>query len=228
MKTAIILGATGLTGNLLLSQLIDDERYGQIKIFVRHTTGLKHPKITEYLMDVLKLEQYSAEFTADEVYCCIGTTKAKTPDETLYRAIDYGIPVQAAKLAKLNQIPFFAVISSMGADPKSRIFYSRTKGEMENEVLAQNIPRTYLLRPSIILGQRKNDNRTGESITIKIFKLLEKMMVGKLKNYRPIHAETIVRGMIYLANHPQNRSLVLSSDIKKMGELELNEKLTHK
>ncbi len=127
-KTAIILGATGLTGSILLEILLEDERYETVKLFSRRSVHKKHPKIKEYLGDVLELRDFKKEFYADEVFCCVGTTQKKTPDKKLYRKIDFGIPTIAASLAKENDIQTFIVISALGANAKSSIFYNRTKG----------------------------------------------------------------------------------------------------
>ncbi len=136
-KSAIILGATGLTGNLLLKKLLKDPSFEKIKLFSRSSSEINSPKIEEHLIDMFQLESHSEAFTADVVFCCIGTTKAKTPDNETYKKIDYGIPVSAAKLAKKNSIKTFIVISAMGADADSSIFYNKTKGEMQRDVLKQ-------------------------------------------------------------------------------------------
>ena len=111
-KTAIILGASGLTGGLLLKKLIVDDRYESINLFSRSSIKGLPNKVKQYIGDLLELEQFKNDFTGDEVYCCIGTTAKKTPDKSLYRDIDYGIPVAAAKLAKANRINTFLVIFS--------------------------------------------------------------------------------------------------------------------
>jgi len=134
-KTAIILGATGLTGGILLELLLKDDRYSQLKVLTRSPLRLTHPKLTEIQCDLLKLEEQQAHFNADEVFCCIGTTKAKTPDKERYKAIDFGIPITAAQLCKKNNITTFLVVSAMGADPNSSVFYNKVKGEMEAAVL---------------------------------------------------------------------------------------------
>ncbi len=121
-KTAIILGATGLTGSHLLDLLLHSGDYEKVKIFTRRATGKSNPKLEEIICDILKLEEQVDKFTADEVFVCIGTTKAKTPDKKLYHAIDYGIPVTSAKLAERNKIPTFSVISAIGANTKSSVF----------------------------------------------------------------------------------------------------------
>ena len=122
----------------------------------------------QILWIIVELELFKADFTADEVFCCTGTTSKKTPNKELYKNIDFGIPTKAAQLAKENNIATFLVISAMGANAKSAIFYNKTKGQMELEVLSKNIANTYILRPSIIGGNRK-ESRIFEKIGILDF-----------------------------------------------------------
>ena len=215
-KTAIILGATGLTGGLLLKRLIADGSYTSVKLFSRKASGISSPKVKEFLGDVLQLEDFKKDFTADEVYCCVGTTTAKTKDREVYRAIDFGIPFKGATLAKENKIPTFLVISSMGANAKSKIFYSRTKGEMEQAVLDQEIPNTYILRPSLILGDR-NEKRFGESFGAVALKLTSTLLVGKLKKYRAIKADHIAAAMINLAKSLPDSQILESNLIQDLA-----------
>ncbi|MDP2721561.1 MAG: NAD(P)H-binding protein [Bacteroidales bacterium] len=215
-KTAIILGASGLTGSLLLNQLIADDRYDSIKVFTRKSLGKQPSKVHEFVGDILNLDKFKKHFTGNEVYVCIGTTAKKTPDKALYHEIDFGIPVAAAQLCVENHIETFLVVSAMGANVKSRIFYNRTKGEMEQKVLSKNIPNTYILRPSFIGGNRE-EHRPGEKIGMVIAKFIQPMMVGSLKKYRIIEAETIARAMIYLANKKPATKLVLSDGIETFG-----------
>jgi uncharacterized protein YbjT (DUF2867 family) len=216
-KTAIILGATGLTGGLLLEKLTLDNRYTKIKVFTRRPLKIKHAKVEEIQCQLLDLEQCRDQFTGDEVFCCIGTTAKKTPDKSLYTKIDYGIPVHAAKLCKENGIPTLLVISSMGANPNSSIFYSRTKGKMEQAVLEQNIKTTYILRPSVIAGKR-DEMRTGERIAIILTRILSPFLVGPLKKFRVINAEVIAAAMITMANNAYAHPILLSDAIQEMGK----------
>ena len=210
-KTAIILGASGLTGGLLLKKLIVDDRYESINLFSRSSIKGLPNKVKQYIGDLLELEQFKNDFTGDEVYCCIGTTAKKTPDKSLYRDIDYGIPVAAAKLAKANGINTFLVISAMGANKKSSVFYNRTKGEMEQEVLNQAIPRTSILRPSLIGGER-NEQRLLEKIGLVVFKVIQPLFIGPLKKYRIINADSIAQAMLNLANTTSNTDVIITSD----------------
>lgn len=215
MKTAIILGATGLTGGCLLQLLLDDDRYERIKLFSRSEVGFTHPKIQEHLVDFLELQTDMPDFTGDEVYCCIGTTKAKTKNKELYRKIDLGIPVTAAKLAHENNIKTFIVISAMGARPNSKIFYNRLKGEMEKEVLKMGIPKTHILRPSLIAGKRK-EIRIGEWIFKQLMRIANLVLVGPLDKYRSINPDTIAKSMVWLANHDYETVVLESDEIKKI------------
>ncbi|MBQ0734877.1 NAD(P)H-binding protein [Aquimarina celericrescens] len=212
-KTAIILGATGLTGGILLRKLLDDDRYHKIKLFSRSSIGIEHPKIEEHLIDMLQLRDHADKFTADEVYCCVGTTNAKTPDKELYHNVDYGIPVSAARLCKTNKINTFIVISSLGANSNSTIFYNRTKGEMEEAVLEFDIPKTHILQPSLIGGDR-DEKRLGEYVFKQFMKFINPVLIGGLKKYRSIRPETIVSAMIWLANHEFNGKRITSDEIK--------------
>ncbi|WP_300433783.1 NAD(P)H-binding protein [Christiangramia sp.] len=216
-KTAIILGATGLTGSILLRKLIEDARYRKIKVFSRNHVQQKSEKLEEYLIDLFELEKVADLFTADEVYCCIGSTQKKTPDTEVYRKVDFGIPATAAKLCSRNNIHTFQVISAMGADEKSRFFYNKVKGEMEGAVLEEKIRNTYILQPSLIGGKRE-ESRPFEFISKKIMSLGDHLLVGKLKKYRSIHPETIAKAMIYLANNDYKSRRIPSDEIKSIAE----------
>lgn len=213
-KTAIILGATGLTGSILLKKLLNDNRYEIIKLFSRKEIDGLPSKVKQFVGDILDLENFKQDFTADEVFCCIGTTAKKTPDKTLYKKIDFGIPVTAAKLSKANGIPAFLVVSALGANATSSIFYNKTKGEMEQAVLSEKIERTHILQPSIISGNRQ-EKRIGEKIGLFAIKLLQPLFLGKLKKYRVTEAEHIAQTMINLANSTSTKTIITSDQITK-------------
>ena len=214
-KTAIILGATGLTGSILLKKLLKDPVYEKIKLFSRSTADMNSPKIEEHLIDMLQLEKHSEAFKADVVFCCIGTTKSKTPDKETYKKIDYGIPVTAAKLAKQNGIETFIVISAMGADANSSIFYNKTKGEMEEKLLEQQLLETYILRPSLIDGHR-DETRPFEFAWKKVMKIANLLMFGPLKKYRSIKAKTIANCMHFLAKNNYPKAIIESEEMKEI------------
>lgn len=217
-KTAIVLGATGLTGNILLKMLLDDDRYGHVIVFGRNSCDIEHAKLREYIIDLFQLEHYAHKFKADEVYCCIGTTKAKTSDKDTYVKIDYGIPVAAAKLCKENGIETFLVISALGAKTNSKVFYNRTKGKMEASVLSLKIPNTYILQPSLITGERE-EFRLGEHIFKIVMGVIKPMFrFGDLKRYQPIAPDTIARCMVWVANNDYEVTRIKSKKIQEIGE----------
>jgi uncharacterized protein YbjT (DUF2867 family) len=216
MKTAILLGATGLTGGILLEKLLNDPEYEKIILFSRSSVKIENSKIEEHLVDLFQLEKYKEQFKADQVFCCIGTTKSKTPNEETYRKIDYGIPVAAAKLCKENGISTFAVISALGANPDSGMFYNKIKGEMQRDVLAQKIKNTFIFQPSLIAGDR-GDKRFFENFAKQAMKILNYALIGPLKKYRSIHPETIARAMIIVSNKGYEKSVIESDEIKKIA-----------
>lgn len=215
-KTAIIIGATGATGKIILECLINDNRYEDIKLFSRSTCGIQHPKVEEHLGSIFELEQFSENFIGDEVYCCIGTTKKQTPDENIYRKIDFGIPVTVAQLAKKNNIPTFLIVSSIGADANSSTFYTKTKGEMENTIMEIAIKRTFIFRPSLLIRKSK-ESRFIETLGASIMTLIGFLFIGSLKKYRAIKTETVANAMIKMANSDKESKLLLSDEIQHLG-----------
>ena len=215
-KTAIVLGATGLTGSILTQLLLEDKNYKKIKLFSRSTVGFEHEKLEEHLVDVINLDTSQKCFTGDDVFCCIGTTADKTPNKELYKRIDYGIPVNAAKLCKVNKIDTFIVISALGANSTSSIFYNRTKGEMEDAILKINIVKTHILQPSLIGGSRE-EKRVGEWWGKQFFKLLNPFLYGSFKKYRSIDPSVIAKCMLLLANHSYKQNRISSDEIYKIG-----------
>ncbi len=214
-KTAIILGATGLTGGILLNLLIDDPTYSKIKIFGRTSVEKVGPKIEERLIDMLQLETYKPDFMADVLFCCIGTTNAKTPDKELYRKIDYGVPVTAAKLCKHNEIDTIVVISAMRANVNSNVFYNKTKGEMQRDVFREGIKNCYIVQPSLIGGARK-ENRLGERIA-KIGMSVFDFLVPK--QYKIIQPEAIALAMFRLADKGYLETIITSEKIKEIADV---------
>src|SRR5690606_5611310 len=131
--------------------------------------------------------------------------------------IDRGIPVDAAILARKNNISTFAVISALGANKDSKIFYNRVKGQMEAEVLAQDIPNTYIFQPSLIAGDRE-ESRTMEKLAARVIKVIKPVLSGPLKKYRSIHPETIARAMIKVSNKGYPKKRIISEEIKQIAK----------
>ncbi len=210
---AIIIGASGLTGGILLNLLLNDDRYNNVTVISRSPINIKHDKLNEIIVDFNDLHAYSESIKGDQLFCCIGTTKKKTPNQEQYRKIDIDIPVNAAKICKSNGVESFAVISAIGADAESSIFYNRTKGQMEEGVLKQNILNTVIARPSLITGTRKEQRPLEKAATL-LFKGIQFLFIGPLKKYKAIEAKSIAKSMIYLVNNPQEQRVFESSELE--------------
>jgi uncharacterized protein YbjT (DUF2867 family) len=214
-KTAIVLGATGLVGGMLLDLLLMDDRYAKVMVFSRRKLNRTHSKLETHIGDLFQMAKFSDHFHGDEVFCCVGSTQAKTPDLEIYKKVDYGIPLAVAQLCKQKRISTLIVISALGADPKSSLFYNRTKGEMEEAVLAENIKKTHFVQPALIGGKR-TEKRPGESFFKFLLGALDFAMVGPLKKYKIITPETIAKAMLWLANNAYDKKRIRSETLKEL------------
>lgn len=198
-RTALIVGATGLIGGYCLQALLSDPCYREITALVRKPILTDYKKlkiITTEFRDGLATELSSLQ--VDDVYCCLGTTIKKAGSQKAFKEVDFSLVITLAELMKDQGAEQFLVISSMGADPKSRIFYNRVKGEMEEALRQLAYPCLRIIRPSLLLGQRK-EFRPGEKLAILLTPLLRPLLVGSLKKYRPVEAEKVAGFMVKIA-----------------------------
>lgn len=198
-KTALVIGATGLIGRSLVFELLKSPFYSKVTVFSRKDMVIKHEKFVQVLIDFDLLENYYKDIVADDIFCCLGSTKSKTPDLTIYRKIDFEYPLQVAKMAKENGSSQFLLISSMGANPSSTIFYSKIKGEIENAIEKVNFNSFIILRPSLLLGSR-NESRPFETISQYLMRVLNPLFIGPLKQYKAILGSDVAKSMVVLAN----------------------------
>ena len=215
MKTALLFGASGLVGSHVLSQLISNNNYSKIKLFVRTSIDISDPKIEIIQTDFNNLENHREDIKGDDCFFCIGTTKKNSPDKNEYQRIELNIPKQVAQIAKSNNIKSYFFVSSGYANSKSSGDYLKYKGLVEEEILSLGFSKTGILRPSFILGNRK-EFRLGEKIGIIIFKLLNPLFVGPLRKMRSIHSETIAIAMIKLANENIDQKIFESDQISDL------------
>ena len=194
-RTALVAGATGLTGGHLLSQLLADTRYARVTALVRKAALPGNRKLSELVVDFDALPTFS---TADDAYCCLGTTIRKAGSQAAFRRVDFEFVVSFAGVAKAAGAKRFLVMSSLGANPRSTVFYSRIKGEMENALREIGFETLQIFQPSLILGERK-EQRRAERIGITAFSAMGALMLGPLRKYRPIESATIARAMIRAA-----------------------------
>ena len=218
MKTALVFGSSGLVGGHLLSQLIENDDYNKIKIFVRSEPEINDPKVEIIKTDFNNLENHKEDIKGDDCFFCIGTTKQNSPDKSEYRRVELEVPKQVAQIAKSNLVNSFVFVSSGYADPKSSGDYLKFKGEVEEELKRLNFPKLGIMRPSFLLGDRK-EKRVGEKIGIFVFKLLSPLLLGPLKKMKPIHSATVAKAMISTANENLEKNVFESNEI---AELVLN------
>ena len=215
MKTALLFGASGLVGSHLLNQLIKDTNYSKIKLFVRSVTEIIDPKVEIIKTDFNNLQNHKEDVKGDDCFFCIGTTKQNSSNKDEYRRVELDIPKEIAKIAKLNLVNSFIFVSAIYANPNSSGDYVRFKGLVEEELKRLNFPKLALMRPSFLMGDRK-EKRVGEKIGIFVFKLLSPLLLGPIKKMRPIHSETVAKAMIKAANENLEKNIFESNEIAEL------------
>ena len=215
MKTALLFGASGLVGNHLLNQLISNNNYSKIKLFARSTINVSDPRIEIIQTDFNNLENHKEDIIGDDCFFCIGTTKKNSPDKNEYKKVELEVPKQIAQIAKSNSVNSFVFVSSGYADPKSSGDYLRFKGEVEEELKRLNFSKLGIMRPSFLLGDRK-EKRIGEKIGIFVFKLLSPLFVGPLKKMKPIHSATVAKAMIAITQNNNSKIIFESNEISEI------------
>jgi uncharacterized protein YbjT (DUF2867 family) len=203
---------SGLIGGHLLRQLIENNDYAKIKVFVRSIPEINDPKVEIIKTDFNNLDNHKEEIKGDDCFFCIGTTKKNSPDKNEYRRVELDIPKKIAQIAKSNSVNSFVFVSSGYADPKSSGDYLKFKGEVEEELKRLNFPKLGIMRPSFLLGDRK-EKRVSEKIGIFVFKLLSPLFLGPLKKMKPIHSETVAKAMIKIANENLRKTTFESNEI---------------
>lgn len=196
-QTAVVIGATGLVGSSLVQQLLNDDAFDRVRILVRRTVNLQHPKLEVCITDFSNYEQYRQQLgTGDCIFCCIGTTMAQVKgDKALYRTIDFDIPVNAARFGKAAGFQQYLLVSAIGANSSSRFFYPRLKGEVEDVIAGFDFKGLHIFRPSFLLGNR-TEQRTGEKIGIALFRLFKFLTPS---NYKGIDVADVAKAMIRAA-----------------------------
>ena len=198
MKKAILFGASGFIGGYLLDELLKDADYEKVTIVVRRNLTIHHPKLEIVIGDYRSLPGLRGDLVADEIFIALGTTKKNTPDRNEYYQADHDYPVLAAKIAKENGAKSVFVVTAVGADANSRIFYIKTKGEVERDIIALDFEHTHIFRPSMLMGNRK-EHRPAEKAFIRIWSVINRIFIGKLNRYRGIDGAAVAKAMINAA-----------------------------
>lgn len=195
--TATLIGATGLIGNYLLEELLSDPFYNTVSILIRRPMVKTHPKLEKKIVDFNDSDSLLVALSnSDVVFCTIGSTMKKVKgDKAAYRKIDFDIPVNLARFCKMTGCEKFILVSSLGANSKSLNFYQKLKGETDEAVKYFGVKTIHIMRPSILLGDRK-ESRLGEDISKAVMTSLSFLIPAK---YKPIHGKIVAKAMLALS-----------------------------
>ena len=217
MKTAIIFGSSGLIGNELFKTILLNNSYDKIKVFVRSLPDINNPKVEIIKTDFLNLEKHKDKIIGDDCFFCIGTTKKDTPDKDEYRRVEYNIPVEVAKITKANSIKSFYYVSSIGANPNASSNYLKNKGQVEEELKNLNFSKLAIIRPSLLIGNRKSF-RLGEVIFTPVMNTLTLFAFGNLKKYKPIKIQNVVKAILYISKNVVDKIVFESDELERIAK----------
>src|SRR5258706_16131584 len=211
MKTALLAGATGLIGGQLLELLLNDIRYTSVIAISRKPLGVSHSKLRNAVADISSLERYKDQLAADDVFCCLGTTMGKAKSKEAFRQVDHDYPVLLAKLSRERGAKQYLLVSALGANKSSFIFYNRVKGMTEEAIASIGFESYHILRPSLLVGPRA-EHRAGE-VAARWFYGVFGFLIPK--KYKSIESVKVARAMLALATQEKKGSFVHES-----GELQ--------
>ena len=217
MKTALIFGSSGLIGNELFKTILLNNSYDKIKVFVRSIPEVNNPKVEIIKTDFFNLEQYKDKIIGDDCFFCIGTTKKDTPDKGEYRRVEYNIPVNVAKIAKVNSVKSFYYVSSIGANPNASSNYLKNKGQVEEELKNLNFSKLAIFRPSLLIGNRKSF-RLGEVIFTPVMNTLTLFAFGSLKKYKPIKIQNVVKAILFTSKNVSEKIVFESDELERLAK----------
>ena len=215
-KTALLVGASGLVGGHCLQFLLEEPSYTKVTVLGRKLLTLVHEKLDQHIIDFSDLETLGECLAANDVYCCLGTTIKKAGTQDAFRKVDFDYPIKIAALTQHCGAAQFLLVSSLGADPHSRIFYNRVKGEVEEAIRKISFITINIFHPSLLLGER-TEHRIGEKAGAFIMSGLKYVLVGPLRKYRAIQARDVAKAMVQVAQ--KNLKGVNIFDSKQIQEI---------
>jgi uncharacterized protein YbjT (DUF2867 family) len=211
----VVAGASGLIGSKLLNILLLNPYYDEILILVRKELPITNKKLVQLVVDFDVLEEYAAAITGHAIFCCIGSTKKKTPDLVAYRKIDHDYPLKLAQIAAQNGVEQYHLVSALGANGKSANFYTKMKGETEEAIKRTKLNCLLIYQPSILTGDR-GESRPMEKFAVGLMKIIDPLLIGGLRKYRSIPAETVAQAMFNESKKKQEGVFVHTSDKIKL------------
>ena len=212
-KICWIFGATGLIGNHFMQKACENDHYQTIHVFSRRKIQFSHPKLNVHIIDFRQLESALSSIEPGDIFCCLGTTMKQAGSKEAFKFVDYFLPTEIARIGKQKSCQKYLLVSSMGADPNSMVFYSQVKGETESEIAKYQIKYTHFLRPSLLLGER-DENRMGENIGKVVMNAINPLLIGPMRKYQAIKGETVAQAMLNIAIKTPDQKIFLSDEIK--------------
>lgn len=214
LLVAIVIGATGLVGKQLVNRLLSDDRFEKVRIFVRRETGMNHPKLEQQKVDFSKPETWEKLLTGDVLFSGLGTTLKQAGSKEKQYEVDFTFNLKFAQKAKENGIENYVLVSSVGANSKSGIFYTRMKGELDEAVAKIGFRKYAIVRPASLTGNRW-EKRIAEKISIPILNVLTRFI---MKKYRPISDKTVAKAMINAAlNQPTGKTIWEAEEVFELA-----------
>lgn len=202
-RHVLLLGATGLVGRELLELLLNDREVARVSVVARRSTGATSGKLEEHILDLAEMHQHPSLFAVDAIFCALGTTIRTAGSQERFRVVDHDYPLMAARLGKQQNAQHYLLVSALGANAESRVFYNRIKGEVERDLLQLNYARTTIARPALLLGERSE------------FRLAERLFahLGWLTPpaYKPIHARDVAHALVAAAHTQESGVQILES-----------------
>ncbi|MEM8520890.1 NAD(P)H-binding protein [Flavobacterium sp. PL12] len=218
MKTALVIGSTGLIGSHLLNILLERNEYSKVIAFTKRDLGIKNSKLVQHIIDFDQPETYSQLIVGDDFFCTIGTTIKKAGSQKEFRKVDFEYPKQFASFALQNNVTQFLIISSLSANASSSNFYLKTKGEIQEYLKATDFETVAVLQPSLLLGDR-TEFRLAEKVGGFFMKVLSFVFFGNLKKYKPIEGKTVAKALFTIAQRSNVGFKIYESDmIQEIGK----------
>jgi uncharacterized protein YbjT (DUF2867 family) len=221
-RHALIAGATGLIGSELLQQLIHGRYYQTISVLSRREVETSSKRVETIITDYEKLSEKDIPQGVDDVFCCLGTTMKKAGSKEAFRQVDYDYPLKIAEIVKKKGAKQYLLVSAMGADASSSIFYNQVKGEIEQAIAQLKFSAFHIFRPSVLMGKR-DENRVGETVAQILMSGLSPVMIGGLRKYRPIAGKDVASAMLRIAKKELKGRYIFESDkIQTLANYEAN------
>ena len=207
MKTALIAGSTGLVGKQLLRILLEDEYYHRIIAISRKPLDFTHPKLENLIADLKTIDSIADKITADDIFCCLGTTMKKAGSTQAFEAVDYDYPLRLAQIGKEKNASQYLLVSALGANKNSAYYYNKVKARIEEAIISLHFRSTHIFRPSLLLGDR-TENRPGEDAAKFFYKFLGFLIP---KKYKGIEGGKVARAMVHFAKQSKNGAYIHES-----------------